>query len=1572
MSESLSRFEPVEQLAEEFLARYRRGERPSLSEYTRKYPELAELIREYFPGMVVMEELGSVGGTKSKPRARTISEGGSIPEQLGEYRILREIGRGGMGIVYEAVQESLGRHVALKVLPFHGLLNPTHLERFRREARAVARLHHTNIVPVFGVGEHEGIHYYAMQFIHGQGLNEVLQEVKRLRAHTADRETREHGDKEKEEPGLLPHPLAASVAETLVSGQLDNPADKRVGSQPSGQGKEPVRPGTQHSRPGYQDVSTTDREPRTRDSSGQSSLTTQADAQYFRSVAQIGLQVAEALDYAHVEGVLHRDIKPSNLLVDTNGRVWVTDFGLAKADETEELTEPGDIVGTVCYMAPERFGGKADIKSDVYGLGITLYELATLQPAFADSQRARLIEKVSYEEPRRPRKLDANIPRDLETIVLKAIAKDPSARYATARALAEDLRRFLGDRPIQARRASLRERSWRWCRRNPVLAMTAGLAGSALAAVAGLSIALAIHQYQAAGQLRGEQQQTAKALEAAREQREQAQKQRDLAERLSTTLALDGALNLCERGDVALGVLGLARALEFAPAKETDLQHAIRANLAAWENELPRVKGVLQHQDGVTAVAWSPDGKTVLTGGWEEYARLWSVDTGTLVSPPLRHGVRLGDVAFSPDGRRALTGGEGRARVWDIATGRPLGRPIESRGAIWAATFSPDGRMVVAGGSDGKVRRWDATTGEFLGELLSHGPIIWTLAFSPDGRSLATGGDDRMVRIWDAATGNPRGRPLPHPGIISAAAFSHDGSRLVTGSSDGAARLWDVSTCKLLGLPIQQGGTVRAVAFSGDDRMVLTASSDGTGRLWDAATGKPLGLPLRHRGQLHAAAFSPDGNTVLTGGIENVARLWDVSRVRRTRPTFTHGPWVRSVAFSPCGRYLLTGSEEGTARLWDLRTQQMMGKPFSHASGVRSVAFSPDGSSFLTGSFDGTAQRWETATGRPLGPPIRHGSPVWSVAFGPDGRSFLIGDHGGTVQRWDSATGNVLGPPLHHPDKVNGLACSPDGRTIATACQDGAARLWNAGKGQALDTILPHQAAVWAVAFSPDGKTVLTGSWDGTARLWDAATGQPKGRSFPHQAKIEAVAFSPDGQTILTGGFDHAGRLWDVSTGKPVGPPLVQDELVLAVAFHPNGKLVATAGGDGTAQLWEVPPPTEGPVEDLVLRSRLRTGMQLDHEGTATVLPAEAWYRLRWRWELPLYSLQIALCPFHPGPYYQRGRGYARFNRWQEALSDFNRVVALKPDHAQAYYQRALIHASQGRLGEAEADLSKATELGGNCVQAWIDLGNAYQQLRQWDKAVADYSKAIELDPSHVIARNNRAYAYSLVGRWNEAAGDLAPGGIESQSIDAGDFQSAWFDVACLRLLQGDSQGYRFLCGQLLERISRTKESFTGIHACLASRTVLLNLDADTDLGRSLRWAEAAISSNPKNPYHLHILALAHYRAGQFNLAIQRGGESLRTNPRWGGTVLNWLLLAMAHQRLGQHEKARQWTKQIVQWQGGIAGEKQQADVPYPPQMPLPDWLEFQVLSREAAGLLQQKDPPRAKAQGRQISQAAR
>jgi serine/threonine protein kinase len=414
-SQTATNHEPIDDLADDFLARYRRGERPSITEYVTVHPELADEIRELFPTLVMLERLGPRSDEIARQRPPAVDD--QTPKQLGEYRILREVGRGGMGIVYEAEQISLGRHVALKVLPAHAVLNPSLLTRFQNEARVAARLHHTNIVPVFGVGEDQGIHYYAMQFIQGHGLDEVLAELRRQRTQAPKPK-----DGNVAPPGPSPHgPADSEVSDPFFQSVAGN--------------------STNHSSHGI----------------------------FLRSVARMGLQVAEALAHAHGQGVLHRDIKPSNLLLDMHGVVWITDFGLAK-QAGSDLTQSGDVVGTLRYLAPERFSGIADARADIYGLGVALYELLTLRPAFPATDRHRLIRDIAHTEPVLPRGIEPRIPRDLETIVLKAMAKEPKQRYETAVDMAADLRRFLDDQPIAARRARTIERMWRWCARRPALA----------------------------------------------------------------------------------------------------------------------------------------------------------------------------------------------------------------------------------------------------------------------------------------------------------------------------------------------------------------------------------------------------------------------------------------------------------------------------------------------------------------------------------------------------------------------------------------------------------------------------------------------------------------------------------------------------------------------------------------------------------------------------------------------------------------------------------------------------------------------------------------------------------------------------------------------------------------------------------------------------------------------------------------------------------------------------------------------------------------------------------------------
>ena len=466
--------DPLEVLAAEFAQRYRMGQSPSISEYVDRYPQWATEIEELFPTIAVMERLKTHQEESRGPRASL----GTIPlERLGDFRILGEIGRGGMGIVCEAFQESLGRHVAVKVLPRQSLLDAKQLHRFQREAQTAARLHHTNIVPVFGVGEHEGFHYIVMQLIHGVGLDALLARLQQPEAHVpvmAEPKAGEVVQRAAHREGKI-----SGLTKAMVEGRLGQSRDSAVATDDlSDEAKRPLSPSeaiTETFRPDQPKAGGT----QASDVTDAATLATcpnfsHLGPPYWRSVAMIGKQVAEALQYAHSHHTLHRDIKPANLLLDAQGVVWITDFGLAKAMEQDDLTQAGVVAGTLCYMAPEQFSGQADARSDIYSLGLTLYELLALQPAFVEPSRSRLTGKIAHDEPIRPRRLNPEIPRDLETIVLKTIASEPADRYQTAGELARDLDCFLDDRPIHARRTSPLERLWRWARRNrTVAALTA-------------------------------------------------------------------------------------------------------------------------------------------------------------------------------------------------------------------------------------------------------------------------------------------------------------------------------------------------------------------------------------------------------------------------------------------------------------------------------------------------------------------------------------------------------------------------------------------------------------------------------------------------------------------------------------------------------------------------------------------------------------------------------------------------------------------------------------------------------------------------------------------------------------------------------------------------------------------------------------------------------------------------------------------------------------------------------------------------------------------------------------------
>jgi WD40 repeat protein/serine/threonine protein kinase len=1209
MSISSDQRNPVELLAEEFLARKRRGEEPTLREYLERHPDLAGEIRELFPALLMMEDLGdSSGATTGSLAAEDGIVSGARLERLGDYRILREIGRGGMGVVYQAEQESLGRRVALKVLSAGSLLDPKQVRRFDREAKAAARLHHTNIVPVFGVGHQDGHHYFVMQFISGLGLDLVLEDLRQLRRAKVSSSRVEAIAPQAQaqgEPSLRPVApcqsglTAAGVARSLLTGGFASAGPIPLGETVT----DPIDPVARTGPPPIAPAGRPAARPSSAALHGSSEVSalSDSDRSFYQSVARIGVQVAEALEYANRQGILHRDIKPSNLLLDNRGNVWVADFGLAKTTEADDLTHSGDILGTIRYMAPERFSGHCDARSDVYSLGLTLYELVALRPAYESSDRHTLIEQVLHEEPERLKKHAPGVPRDLETIITKASARDPAGRYATAAALAEDLKRIVEDRPIRARRISLVERFARWQRRNKLLAASMGVAAVALCAVALVSGLYAVDRTRYAARLADEASRTKAALRATNAQ--------------YANLALERGRNACEQGEVGRGLLWMVESLRSATrCDDAALEHAARVNLASWSGQLAALRAILSHQAGINCVAFSPDGKAILSGSYDRTLRLWDPKTGRQRGRSIEHRGSVMAAAFGPGGNTILTGcSDGTARLWDTATGEPIGAPMVHRLAVVSVAFSRDGKALLTGGDDMTARLWDAATGQPRGEPLVHGAVVRAVAFSPDGRTIATGGWDMKARLWDVVTGQPRGDPLEHRGVVYAVAFSPDGSKILTGSLDKTAVLWDAATGRPLGAPMEHQSTVRAVAFSPDGRIILTGCYDKTARLWDAATGRPLGTPMEHQSTVRAVAFASDSKAVLTGSWDAAARLWEIPRAQGREASFEHPGQVNAVAFGRDGKFLLTGGNDKSARLWDTATGEPIGRPMIHQDSVTSVAFSPDGKSILTGCSDKIARLWDVATGEPIGRPMVHQDSVTSVAFSPDGRTILTGCLDKTARLWDAATGQLRAKPLEHEDIVHAVAFSPDGKRALTGSRDSTARLWDANTGEPIGRPLVHHGPVRSLAFSPDGKSILTGCWDTSARLWEAATGRPLGKPLEHEGTVDAVAFSPDGKTILTGSLNGTAQFWDVATARPVGKPLVHQGQIRSMAFSPDGKTALTGSIDHHARLWPVPSPVAGDINRIQLWTQVLTGLELDPQANYRVLDAAIWQERRER-----------------------------------------------------------------------------------------------------------------------------------------------------------------------------------------------------------------------------------------------------------------------------------------------------------------------------------------------------------------------
>ncbi len=1100
--------------------------------------------------------------------------------------------------------------------------------------------------------------------------------------------------------------------------------------------------------------------------------------------------------------------------------------------------------------------------------------MVTGRPPFQAATAMDTVLQVLSDEPVPPRRLNPAIDRDIETICLKCLEKDPARRYPSAAALGEDLRRFLAGDSIGARPVGRAERLWRWCRRNPWLAGAIGSAAALLAAVAVLSLLYANRQSKARAEI-------ASLASGLKTQSETLQTALIESNRRLAMLDFERGQAAFDRGQIGPGLLWMVQAYQDATnSGDSAWQHAALANLAAWRPHLPPMRAVFshavtvavfspngkivltgsedktarlwdtasgqplgepfEHQGTVWSVAFSPDGRKILTGDDAGTARLWDAATGQLLGPPLEHQGKVLSVAFSPDGTTALTSSDDKAQLWDVASRRPIGKPLVCGKEVQSVAFSPDGRIAVTGGFYSQARLWDARTGAPFDKLLA-ADSARAVAFGPDGRTIVTSFDDGTVRLWDAETGEPKMPPLRQQQRVQCVAISPDGKTLLSGSHDGTARLWQVDTGRPIGESLQHQGQLAAVGFSPDSQIALTSSLDNTARLWDAATGRPIGQPMAHHGAV-TAAFSPDGKTVLTWGRNRSARLWDaaIGQPIGEPLDLVNQLAASALAFGPDGQTIFTGSYDETARLWDAASLRPLGRPLPHPGTIVIAAVSPDGKTLLTAGYDKRARLWKTASSLPIGSPLRHENAVVAAAFSPDSKTVLTGSEGvdNAARLWDAATGQPTGKVLGHEGGVWAAAFSPDGHTFLTGSADKTARWWDAATLQPIGR--PHQFPGWvrAVAFRRSGPMVLTVSAEHEARLWDGVTARPLGKPMKHQRELGAVAISPDGGMILTGSWDRFARLWDIATGQRLGKPMEHGDNVVAVAFSPDGRTLLTSSYvSSTLRRWEAPAPLPPDLPRLSAWVETITGLALDEQGSVGSLDNEAWRQRRDRLaELggpPPGEATRLLDPilFGNEPT-ARADSLVKLGRWAEADAAFAEAIAARPLRRNVWIARGQFHALRGDPRSAAADFEQFVRL----------------QPRDWS------------------ARR-----------------------LEILSLCAA----------------GDRDGARRAIADLIDQFGETTSP---AWANLVVWWCCVAPDGADDPKAPVRLAEIAVqgTTGTEKANVVNTLGAALYRAGRFDEAIRRLEEAIRL--RGGARVReDCAFLAMAHFRLGHRDLARRW-----------------------------------------------------------------
>ncbi len=1180
--------------------------------------------------------------------------------------------------------------------------------------------------------------------------------------------------------------------------------------------------------------------------------------------------MAEALEYAHGQSVLHRDIKPSNLLLDTHGIVWVADFGLAKAEDSDDLTNTGDLVGTLRFMAPERFEGRCDVRSEVYSIGLTLYEALTLRPAFEERDRLALIDRVRHEEPRRPCQCDAKIPRDLETVVLKAMAKHPEDRYATAAALAEDLRRFLADRPIQARRTSAAERLWRWCRRNPAVASLMGLALLLLVAVAVVSTVGAFL-------LKGERDRVARARDAA----EQAERER----RLELVQALQDRAHAGRMShrqgqrfaslDALAQAAQLARELKLPPERFAQLRNEAITCLTLPDVRLAKkwdwptgTAGVLfdnayqryalvdrqgwisvrrvaddvevchwsAFDGGDIWLSWSRDSRYLATYNGDT-VKIWHVPLHKAVAvlPPLANAQCHG---FSWDSRQlAVATHDGRLTLYDLESGRPIKR-VALGGVAGSVAFHPT-KPWLALAFGNRIQIFDLETDQKLGADLVHPAGAYSLIWNPDGSSLAAACDNLKIYVWDLAMRRPIAVLEGCSNKGTSLIFNRTGDLLASWGWEGMLRFWHPRTGKQV---FSTPGGMLANSFSPDDRQIAATITDPSGQgasgLWDVGAfheyrtlvHDPVPLGANRAPSYIGGSLHPNGR-LLALAMWDGARIWDLPSGRQLawlRIGRTGGVW-----FEPSGA-LLTNGDAGWWR-WPLHADEAAGSRLRIGPPDRLPV--PGMFMMISGSHDS----------RVLAVPLKNGGgavlhadqpyqsirlvpqrDVRGIAVSPDGRWAATGSHMGGTKVWAAATGNLV--KEFHDD--SGPHFSPDGRWLAMVNADGC-RLWAVGSWEP-GVQIRHGAGA---SFTADGRVMAASVALGILALIDPATGREYARlEDPNQDDFSWVMFTPDGTQLITSSNQGlAIHIWDLR--------LIRQRLAgMGLDWH----------GPPTWPIARVPVLPRPPVSPPPAEVR---GLVTNPE--------------RWRqYQHARTALTLALNPFDAEAHFLLGRELLEAGRAAAAYAHFTVALTFRPGFGAASAERAQAAFRMGRWADAAADASVVLRDQPYDATVLAHRGQSYQQLGRHAEALADFTAALARYPRDAQLYQLRAASYAALGKTAAAVADREQAGR----------------LASGRALALNDQAWRLVTGS-----------------------------GQRDPTKALALITQAMRLAPNQTFCLNTLGVAQYRLGRYAEAAATLEKSLAAS-QGQSDAFDLFFLAMCYHHLGDVTRARACYDRAVQW----------------------------------------------------------